>query len=112
MNYKELRRMSRRDLLEMLLNLTKENERLQKENEDLEEKLRNRTVTIQEAGSVAEAALQLNGVFQTAQDAADQYLLNMQQRCQRMEEETVKRCKQMILDAKIQVKRYEKEKYK
>lgn len=37
-----------------------------------------RKIQIEEAGSLAEAALRLNGIFETAQKAADQYLYNLQ----------------------------------
>lgn len=44
--------------------------------------LQDRMLTVSEAGSLAEAALQLNGVFRVAQDTCDQYTYNMQLRCQ------------------------------
>lgn len=37
-----------------------------------------RKIQIEEAGSLAEAVLRLNGVFETAQKAADQYIYNLQ----------------------------------
>ena len=111
MNKKDLRRLSRRDLLEMLLDLTKENEQLQKLNQQLQAVIEDRTITQLKAGSLAEAVLQLNDVFKAAQDAADQYLFNVQQRCQRMEADTKAKCEQMLIDAEAQVKRYEEEKH-
>ena len=36
-----------------------------------------REIELREAGSIAEAALRLNGVFEAAQKAADQYLYNI-----------------------------------
>ncbi len=44
-----------------------------------------RKIQIEEAGSIAEAALRLNGIFEAAQKAADQYLYNLQ----RMSDERV-----------------------
>lgn len=111
MNVKDLRRLSRRDLLEMLLDLTEENEQLQKEIVQLQAALQERTITALESGSLAEAALRLNGVFQAAQDASDQYLFNTQLHCRQMEEETKRKCKQMLIDAENQVKQYEQEKH-
>lgn len=111
MNKKDLRRLGRRDLLEMLLDLTKENEQLRKINKQLEEAIEDRTITQLKAGSLAEAALQLNGVFKAAQDAADQYLYNTQKRCKWMEEDTKKKCEQMLADAENHVKQYEEEKH-
>ena len=41
---------------------------------------------IEEAGSIAEAALKLNKVFEAAQKAADQYIYNLRQRCEKKDE--------------------------
>ena len=109
MNKKELKRLRRRDLLEILLDLTKENALLRERNDALEAQLQDRMLIISEAGSLAEEALQLNGVFQAAQDACDQYTYNMQLRCQRMEEETRAKCMQMLNECNHQLGRYEKE---
>ena len=77
MTEKELRRLSRMDLLEMLLEQSKEVERLQTELETVKKQLNDRRIMEQEAGSIAEAALRLNKVFEAAQQAADQYLENI-----------------------------------
>ncbi len=77
MTEKELRRLSRMDLLEMLLEQSKEVERLQTELETVKKQLDDRRIMEQEAGSIAEAALRLNKVFEAAQQAADQYLENI-----------------------------------
>ena len=79
MTDKTLRKMSRRELMEMLLERSKEVERLRAELEQAEQKLRNRQILLREAGSIAEASLRLNEVFESAQRAADQYLLNVKQ---------------------------------
>ena len=110
MNKNELKRLRRQDLLEMLLELTKENEQLRERNAELEMQLQNRILTVENAGSLAEAALQLNAVFQAAQDACDQYTYNVQLRCQRIEE-TKAKFVQMIGECKRQLERYEKEDY-
>jgi hypothetical protein len=109
MNKKDLKRLRRRDLLEMLLDLTKENGLLRERNDELEAQLQDRMLIISEAGTLAEAALRLNGVIKAAQDACDQYTYNMQLRCQRMEEETKAKCMQMLNECRHQSGRYEKE---
>lgn len=102
MTQKELKRLSRSDLLEMLLDLSKENEKLRKGNEHMSAQLTARTIAIDNCGSLAEAALQLNGVFQAAEAACAQYTenimarsANLEERCQQMEQETMMRCKKM-----------------
>ena len=77
MTEKELRRLSRTDLLEMLLEQSKEVQRLQQELEKTKQKLEDRRLMEKEAGSIAEAALRINKVFEAAQQAADQYLENI-----------------------------------
>ena len=113
---RELRRLKRRDLLEMLLVQCEETERLQKETDEMkrqladilesyerlkiklnikderlnqkdakitdlkheiEEMRTSRIIELEEAGSIAEAALRINGVFEAAQRAAEQYLMNV-----------------------------------
>ena len=63
MTDKELRRLSRSELLALLLEQVEENERLQQENNDLKNQIEDRIIKIQQTGSIAEAALKLNGVF-------------------------------------------------
>lgn len=80
MNQKELKRLSRGDLLEMMLSLSKENEHLRKELHQARTRLEDRTIAVENSGSLAEAALNLNGVLQAAQAACDQYTLNIRGR--------------------------------
>lgn len=72
-----LKKLSRQDLLEMLIESEKHVEQLEKELEEAKEQLRNRKIQIEESGSIAEAALKLNRIFEAAQAAADQYLENL-----------------------------------
>ena len=77
MTDKELKKLSRAELLEMLLAQSKEKQRLEEELAEARKKLEDREIRIAESGSLAEAALKLNGVFEAAQAAADQYLENI-----------------------------------
>ena len=77
MTDKELRKLNRAELLEMLISVSKENENLKKALSDTEEKLNSREILINEAGSIAEASLILNGVFEDAQKACGQYIENI-----------------------------------
>ncbi len=76
MTDREMKRLSRRELLELLLEERRENERLSAELREANERLGSRQIDLESAGSIAEAALRLNGVFAAAQAAADQYLEN------------------------------------
>ncbi len=77
MTNKELKKLSRADLLELLLEERRENERLRAVLKKACEKLADKNVSIQNAGSIADAALALNGVFEAAEAAAAQYLDNV-----------------------------------
>ncbi len=109
MTNKELRRLSRQELLQLLLALSEDFEELKKTLKDTEEELEDvkatyerlrkrldskdekihglqdalqaeqsrRSIELSEAGNIAEAALRLNGIFEAAQRAADQYIYNM-----------------------------------
>lgn len=77
MTDKELRKLKRVELLEMLVSLSEENEQLRKENEELREALSRKEICIEQSGSIAEASLKLSGVFEAAQRAADLYLENI-----------------------------------
>ena len=85
MTPKELKRLNRTDLLEMVLELTKENDQLYKDTELLRQQLGERILTIEKCGSLAEAALQLNGVFEAAQQACEQYTENIRYRSENLE---------------------------
>ncbi len=78
MTEKELKRLSRRELLEILLEMSEENDTLARRSAELQKKVDDRSLALTRAGSIAEASLQLNGVFEAAQSAAAQYLENVQ----------------------------------
>ena len=77
MTDKELRRLNRRELLEMLIEQGKKIDQLQAQLDEANEKLESRRIQLASAGSIAEAALKLNHIFEDAQAAADQYLENL-----------------------------------
>lgn len=112
MTDKELQKLGRRELLQLLLNQAQEADRLSLELAEISEQLRQkeeayerlrerldhkdaqihelratiqeerdkREVDMHEVGSIAEAALRLNGIFDAAQQAADLYLKKVQER--------------------------------
>ena len=74
MTDREFRRLSREELVEIIYELQRSEAALRDENDQLKGRLADRTLKIENAGSLAEASLALNGVFEAAQSAADQYL--------------------------------------
>lgn len=109
MTERELRNLSRTDLLEMLLAQSRELEQVRAELEEAKQKLTRRELAVQQAGSMAEAALLLNGVFEAADKACEQYKVQIRQqaaRCAKMEEETRMKCEKMLEEAKNQAETY------
>ena len=78
MKEKELRKLSRAELLELLVTQGQELERVKQQLAEQIQVNQNREIMLSQAGNIAEAALALNGVFEAAQKAADQYLENIQ----------------------------------
>ena len=78
MRKKDIRYMNRRDLLKLLLEVQRENEKLREENGTLRAEVEDRRIRTEQLGSIAEVAMQLHGVFEAAQAAADQYVANAQ----------------------------------
>lgn len=74
MTDKELRRLGRPELIEIIYQLEKSQEENRQEIARLQARLQDRTLRLSEAGSIAQAALQVNGVMEAAQAAADQYV--------------------------------------
>ena len=110
MTDKELRKLTRTELLELLLIQSREIDRLNEELNQLRERIQQREIAIANSGSIAEAALVLNGVFEAAQAAADQYLENIkhpisdtQTQCAQMLENTQQQCTQMLDSTKERV---------
>lgn len=83
MTEQELRKLNRVELLELLLEESRENERLRAELAEAERRLADRSIAASKAGSIAQAALQLNGVFEAAQRAAEQYVENVRRAADR-----------------------------
>ena len=86
MTEKDLRKLNRYQLLELLVVQTERADKLQAKLEAAESQLRNQELTLSSLGSIAEAALQLTGVFQAAQDAADMYIAAAKKRAKEIEE--------------------------
>ena len=85
MTEKELKKLSRAELLELLVYQTKKVEDLQDELDEANRRLANRRIMLRNAGSIAEASLEINEVFRAAQAAADQYLENVKRNAARQQ---------------------------
>ena len=92
---KELKKLSRRELIDIIYQLKKNEQQMQAEIASLKEALEEKRIRLSEAGSVAEAALSVTNVFTAAQQSADLYLHEIV--C--MRDETEQECAKMIENA-------------
>ena len=99
MTDQELRRLSRADLIDIIYTLQQQKEQAEQQLAQAQAQLQDRQLRLANAGSIAEAALSLNGVFDAAQ-AADQYL----QAVRTSAAETQAQKEQILADAERQAK--------
>jgi len=116
MTDKELRKLKRADLLSIMLEQSREIEQLRQKLNTAEASLRDKTIKIEQAGSIAEASLQLSGVFEAAQLACQQYTQNIAQLsqkqdeiCAQREKESRAQAEQILADAKKQAAEQQRE---
>ena len=93
---KELKKLSRRELIEVIYQMKKNEQQLQEKITALEAALEEKRLRISKAGSVAEAAVSVSNVFSAAQEAADLYLREIA--C--MKADAQRECERIIAQAR------------
>lgn len=74
MTDKEFKKLNRADLINIIYEMQKNEQALTGELEETKQALESKNMKIAEAGSIAEAVVGLNEIFERAQSAADEYL--------------------------------------
>ena len=74
MTDKEFKRLSRAQLIEIIYRLQLELDKVNDEKQLLESELKDKRLRLSNAGNIADAALEINDCFRSAQNAAEQYL--------------------------------------
>ena len=74
MTDKEFKRLSRSQLIDIIYQLQLKQEELTADNEKLSKALADKRLRVSKVGNIAEAALEIHNVMQSAQDVADHYL--------------------------------------
>jgi len=97
---KELKRLSRRELVDIIYQLKKNEQEMQEEIELLKNELQDKRIRISTAGSIADAAMSVTNVFSAAQMTADLYLREIS--C--MREDTEKECAKKVEEAEKKVR--------
>ncbi len=105
MTEKELKKLNRYQLLELLIVQTERADKLQSLLDETEKQLKAQEIKIAELGSIAEASLQINGVLSSAQKAADMYLEAAKKHAAEIEENACKKGAQILADALAEARR-------
>ena len=110
---KKLKKLSRAELLELMIEQSEKIDELTAKLEEAEAELHDRTIAVEEAGSLAEASVKISGVFQAAQEACAIYTENVRRlsesqeaRCAELEKNTQEKCDRMLAEATTAVRRY------
>ncbi|MBS7888950.1 DNA repair protein [Streptococcus suis] len=77
MDVKNLRKLKRIELYEIMLAQSEEIDCLRNQLEKIKTELADRRIMISQSGSIAEALMKLTNIFEEAQKAADLYLYNV-----------------------------------
>ena len=96
---KELKHLNRRELVDIIYQLKKNEQEMQEEIESLKNELQDKRIRISEAGSIADAAMSVTDVFSNAQMTADLYLREISS----MREDTEKECSKRIEETENRV---------
>lgn len=106
MTEKELRKLNRYELLEMLLAQGKKLERLERELAEANERLAQRQQIVATSGTMAEAAMRLNRVFEAADSAAKEYLSSVELIANSLLDDARREAASIIKDAEQQARIY------
>lgn len=105
MTEKELKKLNRYQLLELIILQTEQINELENQLSRAKEQLEAQQIQASQAGSIADAALQLSGIFKAAQTAADTYLQNVKRHTEnadRIEEEAKASAEQLLKTARAE----------
>ena len=134
----EMKKLSRKELLQLAAEESAQIRILQEHLEIAENELHKREININEAGSIAEASMKLSNVFEAAQEACRLYTDNIQRlserqesicaeieketkekaaayeaevisRCDRLEKDTKEACEKLDMDTKAACEKLEKD---
>ena len=104
MTEKELRKLNRYQLLELLMLQTERNVALEKKVAELEEQLREWEMGSAELGSLAEEAVKLSGVLNDAQKAADLYINAARRQAATILKDANRQAAGIVRDAEVRVR--------
>ena len=101
---KDLKKLNRYQLLELLIVQTGRADKLQAQLEETEKQLNEKNLKMTSLGSIAEASLQVEGVFQAAQAAADLYIDAAKKKAKEIEDIAFKKAAEILEQAQAQAR--------
>ena len=104
----EFRKLRRLELVDIIYRLQEDLEEQTKENEKLKRRLEDRELRIEKAGSIAQAAAELNGLMEAAQKTVDQYRVSVEGSLWRREMEARQQTAQAAIKAEETKRKAEK----
>lgn len=105
MTEKELKKLNRYQLLELLIVQTERADKLQSKLEKVKKQQSEQDLQMTTLGSIAEASLQVSGVFQAAQKAADVYIDAAKKTAEEIEKAAHKKAAEILIQAQAQANR-------
>lgn len=90
-----LKKLNRRDLLQILLEQTKRIENLEEQIIDYEKQLEMKKVSFTDVGNLAEASLQLTDIFKNAEEAISIYKSNIEESLKNKERDFQEECQRI-----------------
>ena len=100
MTEKDMKKLNRYQLLELLILQSKQVENLQRQVTELQEQLSSRELQMAQVGSIAEASMQLGDIFTAAQKTADLYLDAVRERVAKIEADATREAEQILQNAR------------
>lgn len=98
MTDKEFKRLNRAQLIDIIYQLQLQIDTLTEKNQALEQALADKRLRLSNAGNIADAALEMNNCFRSAQDAAEQYLNEIKT----LREEAEAECQRILAQAQAE----------
>ena len=83
MRSRDCRHYSRRELIEIIYELERREEKLERKLEKARARLKDRTARMEQAGSLAEVAAIMTGLFEAADETAAMYIDSVKERSKR-----------------------------
>lgn len=105
----ELKRLSRRELVDIIYQMKKNEQQMQERIAALELELKERRMRLENVGSIAEATAAMTDIFTAAQTTADLYLHEIEamkaeteQECAKMLQQATQRAEDILVESKKQ----------